>query len=653
MIVPREDRLDFFQELLERSRAGRDAAFEDILKWRKQYEGDPSMDNGGEPAKVVRNITYELIESQISTHIPAPRVDPKVRSEKGDRNAKAMERLCVTVRNELPMEQMNDMDERLTFVDGASVFLVEWDDSIRTHSECGGVRVSVLEADMLYPQPGIYEVRDMDWLILQFQSTKEEVMNKYGVSPEVAEQAENDATVDQPDEDICTVFVCFYKNEDDRISQYIWSGSTELADIDDYYARKRYVCVRCGRRRELCESYEHCDCGGDFEAESEEYEELVRDVHLDSGIVVPAYSPTYGEDGSPVTHKVTAMRTDAAGAVMTELVEGITVPLTEEREEQTMERTRIPWYRPKTFPVVVRRNTSSRRSVLGQSDCSFIRHQQQEINKIESRIHEKIMGAGCYPYKPEDAEFEFDDTVNTKVLNVPTEYMNAAGRVFGVLDMMPNLQQEMAQSDRLYEQAKKILGITASYQGQADSSAQSGVAKQAQIQQAAGRLQSKRVMKNAAYSDLDRILFELHLAYADEPRPLAFTDAFGRRQNVTFNRYDFLEYDEDTHAWYYDDRYLFSVDLNGGTDVQREVLWQLNLQNLQAGVYGNPAEVGTMLRYWQMQEQAHYPYARENVEYFKALVESRRAGVEQAEQGAPAANGMDLMNKKMGGRSNE
>ena len=148
-------------------------------------------------------------------------------------------------------------------------------------------------------------------------------------------------------------------------------------------------------------------------------------------------------------------------------------------------------------------------------------------------------------------------------------------------------------------------------------------------------MQSKRVMKNAAYADLDRIIFQYYLAYADEPRPLAYVDAFGRVQNSTFNRYDFIRYDEETREWYYEDRYLFSVDQNASADVQREVLWQMNLQNLQAGVYGNPTEVATLLRYWQMQEKAHYPHARENVEYFMALLNAKQQGMAQgAEEGA-------------------
>ena len=70
------------------------------------------------------------------------------------------------------------------------------------------------------------------------------------------------------------------------------------------------------------------------------------------------------------------------------------------------------------------------------------------------------------------------------------------------------------------------------------------------------------------------------------------------------------------------------MDLNGGADYQRESLWQRNLENLKAGTLGDPSAIPTLLRYWQCQERAHYPHARENVEYFTELLkeENERLG---------------------------
>ena len=168
-------------------------------------------------------------------------------------------------------------------------------------------------------------------------------------------------------------------------------------------------------------------------------------------------------------------------------------------------------------------------------------------------------------------------------------------------------------AERQYDQAKRILGITDSYQGQYDSSAQSGKAKQLQIQQAAGRLDSKRQMKNAAYAEIDKIIFQYYLAFADEPRPAVYKDAMGRMQNVIFNRYDFIERDE-AGVYYYNDEFLFSCDATVDVDKQRDLLWQENRQNFQQGAYGDPSLPQTQLIFWLNMEKAHYPFAHDNVE---------------------------------------
>jgi hypothetical protein len=192
---------------------------------------------------------------------------------------------------------------------------------------------------------------------------------------------------------------------------------------------------------------------------------------------------------------------------------------------------------------------------------------------------------------------------------------------YGTVDTTPNISQDIAEAERLYDHAKRVIGISDAYQGIDTGGIESGVAKQLRISQATGRLESKRRMKYTLYANLDRIIFNLYLAFADEPRSLAFKDAYGRIHSSEFNRYDFIEYDPNTGSYYYDDDYLFSVDLNSANEFQRETMWQRNLENLKAGTLGDPTSAVTLLRYWQCQERAHYPHARENVEYFSQAVE--------------------------------
>ena len=203
---------------------------------------------------------------------------------------------------------------------------------------------------------------------------------------------------------------------------------------------------------------------------------------------------------------------------------------------------------------------------------------------------------------------------------------------YGKVDTTPDISQDIAEAERLYEHSKRILGISDALQGLDTRTGESGYARQLKISQATGRLESKRKMKHTAYADMDRIIFEQYLAFADEPRGLVYKDAYGRIHNAEFNRYDFIEYDTTSGEYYYDDTYLFSVDLNGGAEYQREAIWERNLDNLKAGTLGDPTSNVTLLRYWQSQERAHYPHARENVEYFTLALEEEKGEHENAKK---------------------
>lgn len=615
MKIDREHKLQFFQNLYNEAKSHMSDILQDFEKWKKQYRGDLEIDGSKEPAKTGRNITYELIESQFSSYLPTTAVVPEVFTEKNERNAKSVEQLLKNKRNRLPFEKMNDLDERISPIYGGSVWLVEWDESIKNHDKLGDVKVTCWAPHRFVGQPNIYEIDDMEYCFIVFETTKEDLMRKYGVSFEEAEAAESDEGGEQ--DETATVVICYYKDANDRVCQYIYSGDVELSDIEDYYSRKIYVCKNCGKRKGLCT----CDAPK-FVLKNDEFEELDHDIPLSDGTYLYANSPVI-ENGMIVTEPATRQAVMNDGSVAMENVNGVLLPKTIEVEIPKMERTRLPYYVPKKFPIVIRKNTSIENSLFGQSDCEFIRREQQDINKIESRIMEKLMKAGVYPTAPEDFAGQFDNGLFEDVIKVG----QGNYKLFGRIDLQVSVQQDMEESERRYQHAKRILGITDSYQGQYDASAQSGKAKQIQVNQAAGRLDSKRRMKNAAYAEIDEVIFQYYLAYADEPRTISYTDAQGRLQNATFNRYDFIERDENG-TYYYNDNYLFGNDSTGDVELSRETLWQENLKNFQVGCYGDPKDLETLLIYWQQQEKYHYPNARDMVERLRSVIEERRKQLE-------------------------
>ena len=616
MRVDKDNKLQFFKDLFENAKGQQSALRDDFDKWSKQYKGDLTIDGSDEPALTGRNITYELIESQFSSYLPSTAVTPEVYSERNDRNAKSIERLLKNKRNQLPFEKMNDIDERYSPIYGGSIWLVEWDNSIKTHNTVGDVKITCWSPSHFVGQPCIYDIDDMEYCFITFETTKEDLVRKYGVSIDVSDdtESENGGETDET----ATVNVCYYKNDEDKICQYIWSGDTELQDIEDYYSRKVYVCKNCGRRKELCT----CD-NPDYELQDDEYEELDHDIVLSDGSVIPAASPVM-KDGQVVMEESQQQAILEDGSVAMDEINGIMIPATVPVQVPKLERTKLPYYTPSKFPIIIRKNTSQEDSLFGQSDCEFIRPQQQAINKIESRILEKLMNAGVYPTAPEDYIGQFDNGLYKNVIKVG----QGNYKLFGRIDLQVDLTQDISQSERLYQQSKRIMGITDSYQGQADSTAQSGKAKQIQVNQSAGRLDSKRKMKNAAYAEIDEVIFLYYLAYADEPRAMSYVDSMGRLQNAQFNRYDFIERDENGE-YYYNTQYLFGTDLTGDVEQSRETIWSENRLNFQNGCYGNPQELETLLIYWQQMEKHHYPDARDMVERIRGIIEAQRQQLEQ------------------------
>ena len=350
-------KLSFFKDLYDDARANSDVLYEKLKQHLEQYKGSPKIDGSEVDASQVRNVTYELVESQVTSYLPNPSVSPKMWSEQNERNAKSVETLLRNKRNELPFEKLNDMDERFNPIYGGSVWLIEWDNSITTHNTVGDVRISCLSPQRFTGQPSIYDIKDMEYCFIQFETTKEEIVRKYGVTFDVADEAEND---DNADDKTATLYICYYKNDQDKVCQYIWSGDTELSDIEDYFARKRYICTKCGKRKELCT----CE-KPDYELQDEDYEEIVRDIQRSDGTIIPAECEVI-KDGQVVMETVKQQAVDETGQPIFDDSSGMLMPLLVDVQVPKMQPTKLPFYTPNILPIVIRKNTSEEDSLLGQ-----------------------------------------------------------------------------------------------------------------------------------------------------------------------------------------------------------------------------------------------------------------------------------------------
>lgn len=565
-------KLERWKERLSRDSAAYSKQREKMDARELLYMGshDIAAVGGGhaKPATHVRNIVAELIESQVDSNIPQPKVT--ARRPEDEKLAKMIEDMLRNELDRLDFERMNDLQERTAPIQGGSFFLAEWDNTERSHTTVGEIAVSLIHPKQVIPQDGVFAgVQEMDHLILAIPQTKASIRKKYEV--DVSGEAEQDPDVKGAGEtgtaeEMVTQYIGFERGENGRIGMYSWAGDTQICDISDYQARRLGVCKKCGQPGQKPCRY----CGSEsFETRAQEFETVLEDIVRSDGEVIPALSVTPDGYGN--------------------LAEGY---------------TKLPAYVPDVFPVVLRKNVSVYGQLLGDSDVDKISDQQNSIKKLSTKALEKLLKGGSFVTLPAGLKFETtDEELRVVRIENPAELA-----MIKTESLQPDVSGDLAMQEKLYEEARQIVGVTDSFQGRKDPTATSGKAKEFAAAQTAGRLESKRIMKNAAYAELFEIMFKLKLAYADEPRAVVSRDERGATLYSTFNRYDFLKQDA-AGAWYWEDDFLFSTDASATLAGNREAMWQETSLNLQKGAFGDPRDIKTLIMYWTIMEQLHYPLA--------------------------------------------
>lgn len=669
------EKLEVWQSRLAES----DAAFKDEVakmdERERLYNGDNTLrplvpgdtKKSGRPKKTshVRNIIFENIESQVSSSIPQPKVTARYKED--EPLAEIVERFLRNELDRLPFEAMNDMAERTVPIQGGVGFLTEWDNTKRTHRTVGELVETMIHPKQFAPQPGVYTgIEDMDWFIVKIPTTKAAVKREFGVN--VDDESESEAEVRSPTtegttRDAITRYVGFARNDKGGIDRYSWVNDIELEDLENYQARRQPVCAKCGRVRPLPGQIIHsavpdmlgnllpdpergfqgslippelaaermaagqevaamlagqlmdgegegleripvepgelpvepekyrggpcpwCGCD-EFTDKEQEAEQVMVSIKTAAGTEIPGASPGFDEDGRPA-----------------------------------MKPTLIPFYKPDMFPIILQRSVSVYGKLLGNSDVDVIRDQQNTVNRLEQKIIDRLIKAGTRVTLPNRADLRMDTEDGERwYIDKPAEK-----NLIDVYTFSGDLQYELLYLSNVYEEARQILGITDSFQGRRDATATSGKAKEFSAAQAAGRLESKRTMKNAAYAAMFEMMFKFYLAYSDEPRPVIYKDSEGETKYQEFNRYDFLKKDADGN-YYWNDQFLFSCDSTAPLASNREALWQETRMNLQTGAFGDPAATDTLILFWTKMEELHYPGAAST----KAFLEERLAREQQA-----------------------
>ena len=620
-----------WQSKLDFARSQYEDQLNNMKKYEKYYEGDrsvqPDPNRGVDPSKLatnVRNIVYELIESQVDSSIPMPRI--RAIHPEDDELAKKMEKFLENKVKTCGLVLMNDSVERTVPIVGGSFTRVEWDVNRGLHSEIGDLKITELHPKKIIPQPGVIDFDEMDYFFIQELMTKNTVKRVYG---EDVSDCKNDETSDltediegaSTNDDLVTVNTAFYRNEEGGVGVFAWCDYVKLLDLDEYEARYLDRCSKCGAVMVdgVCP-----ECGNKKSKKTrEDYEELVDAVEVRISEDKTRRIEPYEVEEQPMLDEMGNPMYDEFG-----------------RPQVTITKTKkkIPYYKPNVYPVILRKNITAQNKLLGESDVKVIIDQQDTIKKLGTQMNEKLFMGGSIVILPRNLEIQKDG----EQLNI-VRIDNAGDKsLIDVMNLQPNIQFDQTYLETNYNWAKSALGITDSYQGKYDASATSGTAKQYSINQAAGRLDSKRTLKNEAYAKLYEIMFKFWLAFSSSPSEITSVDKDGQPQHDQLDRKDFLRIDENGQ-FYWDDEFIFETDPTSTLMQNREAMWNQTDMKLQSGAFGPVGDLETAKAYWTIMKANGYP----NSTVVLNLIEDRIAQQQQMEQQVAQMNPEVEINNEM------
>lgn len=499
----------------------------------------------------LRNMCFELIETQINNSIPCPKVTP--RDDEDTDLAIELEGYLKSEMDRLQSERINDKSEREVYKQGSGFYLVGWNSEENTPITRGELTVKFLPLECVYPQPGIKTLSDAEYIFVEELVSLKKIKRMYGV----------DAPESGNYKGMNTLVTVYYLNDDGYLSRFGWIEDVVVFDEDCYELRQFKKCKKCGQ--DIINEKECPNCGNKtFEWYSEEYETMSEDIY------------SYDTDNPQDAYII------------------------------AKQGTQVPYYKIKELPFVLRVNISDTESLYGISDIDVLENNQDSLNKVLTKIQENILKGGAIITVPTNVNVpNTDDTLKIVKIKDPNQ-----AKAFSVTTFQANIQQDDIFQDRSYNFARSSLGITDSYQGKRDPTAESGKAKEISAAQASGRLESKRRMKDAAYADLYKLMFKFLLAYCDEPRTYTKVSPTGEVIKGKFSRYNYLKLNEDNEV-YYDDRFLFSSDNASALSTNREAMWRETVVNFQSGTFGNPADPQTLMLFWNTMKGLGYPLAQE------------------------------------------
>lgn len=554
---------------------------ENIAKWRKAYYGTlGALNKDGSISKrksrQLRKIAYEFVESKIDNNIPLPKMSPKYKSDLP--LVQVTEDYLKYNIDNIFSKYLNDRSERSTYVDGTSWYKVWWDSLENSYETSGTVKVDVCLADQIVPQPGVSDWRQLEYIFELQQISLSRIYKLFGrrITPISGDSSQMAEPTQQADLSTITMITCYYLNEDRIVGRFAWAQHSQqvICNEHDWQIRKLRTCTKCGQI--VPQALECPICG----SKSFKYENAKTEI-LDQDLM-EVYNPyDVGETDDP----------DAKDEYKSRVF--------------LTKGTEIPYYRLRMLPFIPRPAVSSIESLYGVSEVMILLELQDVTNKLYTKMTDKTLSSGAIVTKPQRVKIN-DTDEGIKQVDVRTY---EESQMVQTKQIMADTSQDIVAAQMLYDSAKASSGVTDSYQGKYDASATSGKAKEFAAMQTAGRIESLRIMKAAAFSGLYELVLKYLLAFSDESRRFVKVLPDGSTTEEEWNKYMFLDRDKYGELYYRDD-FSFSSDPAATLETNRVAMWQEIQSQFIQGAFGDPSDPRTLELFWNMMDQQQYPLAK-------------------------------------------
>ena len=547
-----------------------DANPKNLEKYRKAYKfilGALNKNTGEEStrkSRQLRKLCYEIVESTVDNSVPAPKMIPRYKTDIP---------LVEVTENYLKHElddaltiSINDRSERATYIDGTCWYKVGWDSLSNTHERSGNVTIDMRAIDEVYPQPGVLNYKDLEYL---FERQKISITKLYDLYGRLISPISDDT-------DLVEVISCYYLNNERIVGLFIFvpHSMQVVCNEESWQIRKLRKCTVCNTINptdHICRN-----CGNDkFKYENATTEILSEDLY-------EIYNPyEEGESNNEADKDKYSTRLFAKAG------------------------TKVDFYQIRQIPFVPRPAISNVDSIYGISEVKITLDEQDAVNKILTKAVDKTMKSGAVVTKPE--RLKMSDTDDSfKIVGVRS---SEEAQMVNTKQIMADTSQDLILSATLYDNAKSTSGITDSFQGKRDTTATSGKAKQYAALQSAGRIESTRNMKAAAFAGVYELVFKYLLAFSDEERKFVRVLADGTETEMMWNKYMFLAKDQYGKIYYRDD-FTFKTDSASTLNQNRDAMWQETTNKFVQGAFGVPNDPRTLKLYWNTMEQLQYPLAK-------------------------------------------